>query len=44
MGIEYNGRTVLIKVNHIGINQEDIRQCLNSQVFLNTNYKLKNQL
>jgi trehalose 6-phosphate synthase/phosphatase len=24
IGVEYNGRTVLLKVNHIGINQDDI--------------------
>jgi trehalose 6-phosphate synthase/phosphatase len=40
MGIEYNGRTILIKVNHIGINQEDIYQMLRSQKFFNFKYQL----
>jgi len=25
LGIEYNGRTIIITINHIGINQEDMK-------------------
>ena len=28
IGIEYNGRTILIKIKHIGIEQEEVKECL----------------
>ena len=35
IGVEYNGRTILLKSNHIGIEQEDIAKSLRSQEFIN---------
>jgi trehalose 6-phosphate synthase/phosphatase len=31
LGIEYNGRTILLNVNHIGINQDTIKQMVASK-------------
>jgi trehalose 6-phosphate synthase/phosphatase len=44
MGVEYNGRTVLLKVNHIGINQEDVYKMIRSQSFFNFKYLLSQQV
>ena len=40
MGIDYNGRTILLKVNHIGINQEDVILMLRSQEFYDFKFQL----
>lgn len=40
MGVEYNGRTVLLKINHIGINQDDVYNMIRSQTFFNFKYLL----
>ena len=42
--LEYNGRNILIKINHIGINHEDIRGMVKSQAFLNFKYSLSQQI
>lgn len=39
MGLTYNGRNILIEVNHIGINQEDIPKIFDSKPF--SMYKTK---
>ena len=44
IGIEYHGRTVLLRINHIGIDQEAISGMLKSQNFLNFKYLLSQQI
>jgi trehalose 6-phosphate synthase/phosphatase len=44
LGVEYNGRTVLLKVNHIGINQDDVYNMIRSQSFFNFKYLLSQQI
>lgn len=38
--VEYHGRNVSLKVNHVGINMEDVQIMIKSQDFLNFKYQL----